>query len=303
MKFSVIIPTYNRSDLLRETINSVLNQSFKDYEIIVVNDGSTDNTSEVLSNYGDKIRVIHKENSGAEKSRNAGADIAKGEYFSFLDSDDLMFPWTLSVYNKIIDTYNPALVICSAIKFEGDNLNGNHLSIPEYCEYIVYKNYLEKTLPIFTSSSVIVVRKDIFMKANGFRDKYKIKEYYLDDDYFIQKIAAYGPFIFIVHPNLIAYRIHKGNSRNDLKRVLISLEEILRAIKSNEFGTNSDKYQRLSIVGGLAFFWIRKALYKNMYSDVFKLFSASFLAIILTIIRKIKTKLSKKKKIYRLPLN
>ncbi|MCL6494210.1 MAG: glycosyltransferase family 2 protein, partial [Ignavibacterium sp.] len=112
MRFSVIVPTFNRVNLTVQTIDSVLNQTFKNYELIVVNDGSTDNTAEVLESYGNRIITINKENSGAEKSRNAGAEIAKGEYLCFFDSDDLMFPWTLEVYNKVIENQNfPPLVL------------------------------------------------------------------------------------------------------------------------------------------------------------------------------------------------
>lgn len=294
MKFSIIIPTYNRSDLLVETINSALNQTFKDYEIIVVNDGSTDNTKDVLNEFGDRIKVLHKENSGAEKSRNAGAEIASGDYFCFLDSDDLMFPWTLEVCKKVIEINNPAILICSVFNFHGKNLSFSTTDFPKYCEYIVFNNYLEKTLSVFTSSSAMVIKKDIFISVKGFRQDYTIKKYYLDDDFFIQKVATFGPFVYIKYPNLVAYRFHKENSRNNIERILISLKEIVRAINSNEFGDSSFKFRRLSIVGGLAAFWVKKAIKNKMYFQVLLLLPSVSFAILLAIYRKTLNKFSKK---------
>ena len=89
---SVIIPIYQRAHLVSQTIESVLAQTYTDYEIIVVNDGSTDNTKEVLACFGNKITTIHQENKGVSAARNTGINAAKGLYIAFLDSDDLWQP-------------------------------------------------------------------------------------------------------------------------------------------------------------------------------------------------------------------
>lgn len=87
--FSVIIPTYNREKLIGRAIDSVLNQTFKDFELIIVDDGSTDNTKEIIERYTDqRIRYIYKENGGQNSALNKGIEFAKGKYVAFLDSDD-----------------------------------------------------------------------------------------------------------------------------------------------------------------------------------------------------------------------
>jgi len=94
VRFSVVIPTYNRAHLILKTLNSVLNQSFRDFEILVVDNCSTDNTCEVLSQVLDsgKVKFIrHDRNYERAKSRNTGMENAQGEYVTFLDSDDLMW--------------------------------------------------------------------------------------------------------------------------------------------------------------------------------------------------------------------
>lgn len=101
---SVIIPTYNRADLVCEAIQSVLDQTYQNFEIIVVDDGSTDDTKQVLTLYKDKIIYIYQQNQGGSAARNTGLKHSKGEYISFVDSDDL---WFLEKYGKDIPKKSP----------------------------------------------------------------------------------------------------------------------------------------------------------------------------------------------------
>lgn len=93
---SVIIPAYNQEKFIEQSIDSVLAQTFSDYEIIVVNDGSTDGTAQLLERYGTRIRIISQTNAGLSQARNAGIEVSKGEMLAFLDADDLWYPWMLS---------------------------------------------------------------------------------------------------------------------------------------------------------------------------------------------------------------
>jgi glycosyltransferase involved in cell wall biosynthesis len=103
--FSIIIPTYNRAHLIAKTIESVLLQNFKDFEILVVDDGSKDNTEEVVKSFTDVRIKYHKKSNGERgAARNYGAVRAGGLYINFFDSDDLMYPHHLSVANKLIET-------------------------------------------------------------------------------------------------------------------------------------------------------------------------------------------------------
>ena len=103
MSVSIIIPTYNRAYLICEAIDSILNQIYQDIEIIVVDDGSTDNTAEVLQRYKDKITYIKQENEGPGDARNRGIAEASGKYIAFLDSDDIWFEFKLEVQVDILE--------------------------------------------------------------------------------------------------------------------------------------------------------------------------------------------------------
>lgn len=109
-RFSIIMPAYNVEDYIERAVNSVLNQSEKDFELIIVNDGSTDKTKEICDNFKDKkIKVIHKKNGGLSDARNEGVKKATGEYIIFIDSDDYWDKDLLKEISKSLDN-NPDIV-------------------------------------------------------------------------------------------------------------------------------------------------------------------------------------------------
>ncbi|MBR6531562.1 MAG: glycosyltransferase [Clostridia bacterium] len=123
MKISFIIPVYNVEKYLDECVRSILNQSFDDYEIILVNDGSPDNCPAMCVGYEvrypDKVRVVHKKNGGLASARNAGMRVAKGEYIYFVDSDDYLLE------DKVNELYQ------KAIEYDADVLQTSYFSVDE----------------------------------------------------------------------------------------------------------------------------------------------------------------------------
>lgn len=133
-KVSVIIPTYNRATLLPRAVNSVLNQTYRDFELIIVDDGSTDNTKEVIRKYKDpRIQYIkHDKNKGGSAARNLGIKMAKGEYIAFLDSDDEWLPEKIYLQlDKLKATSSKVGAVYSGIKWIHDkNEKIVHCMIP-----------------------------------------------------------------------------------------------------------------------------------------------------------------------------
>ena len=111
-KITIVTPTYNREDLLQITIHSIIKQTFKDWELIIVDDGSTDNTEQAVQKYlkDPRIKYVKKQNSGQAHSLNVGASYAKGEFITFLDSDDEAYENWLEVVNANIKENTP--VVC-----------------------------------------------------------------------------------------------------------------------------------------------------------------------------------------------
>lgn len=133
MRFSVIIPVYNKANTISSSLDSVFAQTNQDFEVIVVNDGSTDNIHQVLSKY-ERVIVINQENAGVSVARNAGIDKAKGDFVCFLDADDVYFPNHLEVLSGLIDKYPDCGFFCTSHKETVDdgNKTDSATRLPKY---------------------------------------------------------------------------------------------------------------------------------------------------------------------------
>lgn len=119
MVFSIIIPCYNVEKYIGQCIESVIAQSFKDYELILVNDGSTDRTKEIIEKYclhDSRIKIVNKKNGGLTSARKAGLAVAKGEYIVPIDGDDWISPNYLELFYKMILEYSPDVLSCGYIR-------------------------------------------------------------------------------------------------------------------------------------------------------------------------------------------
>jgi len=144
---SVIIPTFNRGYIIASTIDSVLAQTYRPIELIIVDDGSGDETREVVARYGTQVRYIYQENAGLAAARNTGLSVARGEFIAFQDSDDIWLPWKLKAQVAIMREH-PELAFVwtdmTAIDPSGDVVREKHLSTM----YAVYQRIdTEKHLP------------------------------------------------------------------------------------------------------------------------------------------------------------
>ncbi|WP_195695126.1 glycosyltransferase family 2 protein [Priestia megaterium] len=172
---TVIIPVYNVEEYLNECIESVLNQSYKNIEIIVINDGSTDKSLGIIEDYKEKnanIIVISQENSGQSFSRNIGIDLAKGDYVFFLDSDDYILPDTLSILIRKLEKNNLDLIRFAAQPFTDNGVTyiGPEYNLKEYFdEHKIYsKNeHLSCCIKAFAATPCLyVVKREILIKNN-----------------------------------------------------------------------------------------------------------------------------------------
>ncbi len=208
-KVSVITPTYNRASLIGQTIESVLHQTYQNFEFIIIDDGSTDNTEEVVNRYQDPRIVFVKQqsNGGAPAARNAGIKIACGQYIAFIDSDDLWLPTKLAVQVRYLDTHPEFGVAYSDFyRFE----YGADGKRKKWCFGVrgatgnIFAQLYEDG---FVGCLTVMVRREC-LQAVGLFDE----ELWRAEDYELWlRLAVRHQFAFI--PQLLAeYRVHSGEA-------------------------------------------------------------------------------------------
>ncbi|HWC60533.1 MAG TPA: glycosyltransferase family A protein [Verrucomicrobiae bacterium] len=214
IRFSIIIPTYNRAALLREALESVFKQKFSDFEVIVVDDGSTDGTEETLRAFAGKIRCFGQRNRGPGAARNLGAARAEGKYLAFLDSDDLLFPWSLDVYDDVIRAHNSPAFIAGKPKVfrESAELPASSpapLSVNAFPDYLASGDQWR-----WWGASSFVIRRDQFVAGKGFTSEPINGE---DADLALRLGTAPG-FVQVTGPETFAYRQHVSNVMKNAAR-------------------------------------------------------------------------------------
>jgi teichuronic acid biosynthesis glycosyltransferase TuaG len=211
---SVIIPTYNVETYIEETIDSVINQTYKNWELIIVDDHSKDTTVELIKNK-QKIdnRIVLFECTenfgGPAKPRNIGLGLAKGEFISFLDGDDLWLPSKLEIQIAFLNkelNYN-------AVSSNSESFpSGHKQSLPLINDKVLSFNLLLKVNWIITSS--IVIRKSI-TDIIGLFDENKNLIAVEDYDYWLRLLSEFDNSVFILEKVLVKYRIHDANISKD----------------------------------------------------------------------------------------
>ncbi len=170
---SVVIPTYNRKKIISRAIESVLNQTYKNYEIIIVDDGSSDGTAEYIKElYNNKINLIPQKNQGASSARNTGVAHAKGKYIAFLDSDDEWVQSKLEIQMAFLDK-NPEVTLLCGRTYRADNIN----KVNSYLtERIIGDLFTTLYTHSFVSTPTVIVKRDILDQVGGFDLNYKSAE-------------------------------------------------------------------------------------------------------------------------------
>lgn len=235
---SVIIPTYNRANCLSDAIDSALTQTFDDLEIIVVDDGSTDETHRILAGYGDRIYVVRKKNGGVSSARNAGLSAARGEWIAFLDSDDIWEPRKLEIQIADLRLYRTAVAHMVDTSFHGAEEEGVSDSLfvlrglkEDFESRPIRLRPLSDVLktPFFTSGWM--VRRHTVESAGLFNHELRVFE----DLDLLTRIALEGPFVVNSYVGIIVRRkIEAGPALSDLyqKNRIQSLQNLVHTYQN-----------------------------------------------------------------------
>ena len=207
---SVVMPAYNVDWCVRRAVDSVLAQDFRERELIVVNDGSTDDTRNVLASYGDAIRVIHQENRGMSAARNAAIRAARGALVAFLDADDRWLPEKLTRQVELMQS-RPEIGFCSTAA-RVENPEGELLNLwrcrqrgPDMLETLFAEN-----AAIAGGCSAVIVRRELLDSVGLFDESLRGFE---DPDLWM-RLAAVSGYACIDEPLAVILRREKSVSRN-----------------------------------------------------------------------------------------
>lgn len=202
---SIAMPAYNRAHLLPRSIKSVLDQEYQQWELLIIDDGSTDNTDEVVSGFlkDPRIKYIKKENTGAAHSRNVGVNHAQFEWITFLDSDDEAKPNWLSEVYKVMEEFNPSLIFCG-----NDNINSdgklNYVTLP-----IVYNKIFPNVKYNMLSGMFFLKRTD-FIKLGGYDTEMKSGQHTELGFRLIPYLMSTNSIIKDIQQSLVKVHIHEG---------------------------------------------------------------------------------------------
>lgn len=225
--FSVIIPTYNSTAFIERTVESVLNQTYEDFELIIVNDGSKDTTSTVLKQLAERdqrIKIITTPNSGGPVvPTNIGLTTAKGKYIAFLDHDDEWRPNKLEAVRDAF-LYNPHVgFVASNVEIYNEQdgttsvsnapIKGNNVSVND----MIAGKY-------FNTFSMLVIKKETLDRV-GFLDKNL--SVFADYDIIVRMLSAGFVHVFLPDP-LVIYRVHDNNTSAMAKSALKRIEDLER---------------------------------------------------------------------------
>ncbi len=257
---SVVIPTFNRGNIIAETIQSVLRQTHRNTEIIVVDDGSNDNTQDILRAYGNKLRCVYQNNQGVAAARNYGISMARGEYIAFLDSDDVYESAFLEEHLKCLQAKNADFVIA---KYYYRLIERNsqvskkivcmHEDIPATSQGLY-----QRLFDHFIGDIKMLIKKSVLESVGCLNQKY----FFHDDLDLWVRLAKHGYKGVLIQNStpLYTYRVHQKSLMQSNDQGYEYLNERYHFFKSHALDAFSDS-DRLRSVFANAYWKIGRAIF------------------------------------------
>ncbi|MCB0698725.1 MAG: glycosyltransferase [Chitinophagales bacterium] len=255
---TVLLPAYNAAPYMKEAVDSVLAQTFKDFELLVINDGSTDGTGEILRSYTDeRVWLVEQENMGLVRTLNKGIELAKGKYIARFDADDVCYPDRLEVQMKFFQEHPDYIIVASEADYMDED--GNFVfkyTFSHYEDEEIRASGLD-SCP-FIHSSVTVLRQAL-IDAGGYNDK----AITFEDHLLWKNIAAFGK-MKVQKLSLIKVRLNPSSATIDERwrgKEFVELKE--RSIKNGDV-SDEDFKTLVHILKSQDFTEYKKAAYHSM---------------------------------------
>lgn len=269
-QFSIVITCYNFRNFITDAVQSALSQTHPSREVIVVDDVSADGSVAVLESFGDAIRLVKmKKNQGHSGASNVGSALARGEYIVFLDGDDVLKPWALSLYDQIIQALKPVLLLGKLTYFKGAVPALGEATLPSQIRYISYDNWIQKDRQFRSSASIIIVERHTLAAIGGWTSGISPFE----DYYLLADLCESGRTIQILDPPTVFYRLHDTNTINNTKGMIAGCYRYVATWQSNRrFLGKKNKLARTALIGGQALYTIRRAFRAGLRREGLRLF-------------------------------
>lgn len=271
-KVSIIIPTYNRAQFLYDAITSVLNQTYQDFEILVIDDCSQDNTQEIVNSFHDtRIKYIrHEKNKGEAGSRNTGIRSSSAEYIAFLDDDDEWLPEKLKLQVNLLENSQSKVGCIYTGYWVVDKTKEKILDkrIPQKRGYIHYDLFIQNHIRI---PSTVILKRECFEKVSLFDETLTFRT---DYDMWIRLSKEFN-FDYIKEP-LVKYRYHESRLSNNIAAVIAGMETLFKRYEQF-FSLNKGGYCKYLMHLGILYCYVgnikksREALLKAIRLSPFQL--------------------------------
>jgi glycosyltransferase involved in cell wall biosynthesis len=237
---SVIIPTYNRGWIIREAIDSVLEQDFIDFELIVVDDGSTDDTADILKTFGRDINVIRQSNQGVSAARNRGIAASSGQLIAFLDSDDLWLSHKLAVQVEFFTSQPDAMICQTQEQWVRNGVRVNLQKRHHKFSGMIFERSLELCL---VSPSAVMIKKRLLEEVGRFDERLPACE---DYDLWLRISCRYP--VYLIDTPLI---IKRGGHADQLSKAAgldkFRIQSLKKILESNQL-TNAQHLSTLIVL-------------------------------------------------------
>jgi glycosyltransferase involved in cell wall biosynthesis len=281
-RFSIIITCCNQREFIRDAVNSALSLRNADKEVIVVDDGSTDGSREILEEYAEVVHLVPLQtNQGKGAARNRGAAVAKGDYLLFLDGDDAFLPWALDVCQRVVKARKPKLILCPMSRFEGPL--PPMPPPPEAIRMVAYADYMHKDRPFCVSASSVVIERQSFEKVQGWANE----RFVMQDQDLVMRLGDAGTTAHIVAPPTILYRDHARQTVKCVPAFIDVLHQLIDKERSGRYPGGPGRHlERSALLGGLVYFWTKRALQARLYWDAVILFGRASPMVLAAIVRR-----------------
>lgn len=275
--FSIVVPVYDRPNLLREALDSIAEQTFQDFEVLVVDDGSSDSeVGEVGRDWSGKSeshRFFRLDaNQGVSEARNFAIERACGEYVVFLDSDDLFLPWGLECFEQVIRKTRNRIVVSKSIgKSEQSDYEKGQLSYTQFDDFLAYRRQEKRWW--FNPSGVAIKRETLIERGSFWTGR----EYCEDLDLWL-RLGDVAGFVRIEEPHTYVYRLHDGNLHTEAIRLHSGHVKIAENERKGVYpGGRSRRGEREAVVAAHLRVHARELVRDGFLSEAWRVFNLSLL--------------------------